>query len=175
MSKKFTASNGIQVTSEVQSISGFRRIRFGGHQESVTVELSGRNIRALVEHLDHERDTALGRWRYPDSPHLVVYPQDDGWVAVVDEEAATAYLWQRERLVECPAAQAYFDTHPEPKPWHDAKPGEVWEITIHGRRHGGVVASGGFLSTVTSDGDAILFDLSDRSVTAGRRIWPEAS
>lgn len=33
----------------------------------------------------------------------------------------------------CKAATRWFNEHPHPKPWHNAKPGEVWMLTIDGQ------------------------------------------
>ena len=71
------------------------------------------------------------------------------------------------------AARAYFDAHPESKPWHDAKEGEVWAVTV------GVGPT--FAAKVETDaGFPRFIDLADdmsygprSGITSARRIWPE--
>lgn len=66
-------------------------------------------------------------------------------------------------------AGRYFAAHPKPKPkpWHDAKPGEVWEVeNVTGSpRNAWALDSGAFMyedeSWVTRD-----------SIVSARRIWP---
>lgn len=64
-------------------------------------------------------------------------------------------------------ADRFFAAHPEPKPWHDAKPGEVWEVeNVTGSpRNAWALDSGAFMyedeSWVTRD-----------SIVSARRIWP---
>ena len=66
---------------------------------------------------------------------------------------------------------AFFDAHTEPKPWHDAKEGEVWELTFGGNAdaHAWFVNGYYFQSTKT------LTNVDRRSsrITSARRIWPE--
>lgn len=71
----------------------------------------------------------------------------------------------RDRGIEFPSV-----SEPEPKPWHDAKPGEVWVVkTKHNDQERPVF--------VNSDGDfenaEEYFHPEFRDITAGRRIWPE--
>lgn len=73
------------------------------------------------------------------------------------------------------------EAHPEPKPWHLAKPGEIWRLTITDRW----ITSAGLIFHVIGDkhgrfarpqisGKQMEYDLTAPQITAGRRIWPEA-
>jgi len=52
----FKASNGVTVSSETQNLTGYRRIKFETENTAETVEISGEQMKALIEALDHERD-----------------------------------------------------------------------------------------------------------------------
>lgn len=78
---------------------------------------------------------------------------------------------------EAVALREFFAAHPEPKPWHDAKPGELWMLTVYGAEHEFFIRSDG--------GSKIFAHRLDTSaeypitgdagvITAGRRIWPES-
>lgn len=79
------------------------------------------------------------------------------------------------------AAREYFAAHPEPKPWRDAQPGEVWLLNFTGFE---TVASPwtvrpGQMSADTAEfvypqnGNTI--ELDDPEIVEARRIWPEVS
>lgn len=104
---------------------------------------AGRVGRAVAEYADHQaanalakRDEDLGRWRYND--HIVVYKNPHGEARVVREDnGSVSEHSRRSASVARPAipetilaARAYFAAHPEPKPWHAAKEGEVWMLTV---------------------------------------------
>lgn len=107
---------------------------------------------ALAEHFQAARDTELGRWRWPEYPEYVVYPEADPDSVLVFDEA-TGANWKVDRALNQAgnylhaAARAYWAAHPEPKPWHSAKPGEVWDIVTRrddaGRAY--VLTSGAFM------------------------------
>ena len=127
---------------------------------------------AIEEFCQAKRDDELGRWRWSENPHLVVYPRRDGSVLVLNEMSVDGgVLYRRGDAVcdiESDAARAYFEAHPERKPWHDARPEEVW-----------LMGSGmhEFVALVGDDGKFRFADGSDMAVTeefiTGRRIWPE--
>lgn len=162
----FTASNGVRV----------RRINDWTVDVEATFERYGVAIR---EFFRAEEDERLGRWRWPDDPEYVVYAVDEV-LTVIDEtdgshqtfsavnrirNAVSPNKWHR-------AAAAFLDAHPGPKPWHDAKPDDVWILTIDGEEVPALI-----------DGDREFHHRShhrfrsvlDESITAGRRIWPEVS
>ena len=122
-----------------------------------------------------KHDADLGRWRDPFDPHYVVYSEDGGDAArVLDERDGVTVV--ANRRVESTdtgyygAAFRFFEAHPERKPWHDARPEEVW-----------LMGSGlhEFIALVGDDGKFRFADGSDMALTeefvTGRRIWPEGA
>jgi len=137
----------------------------------------------------HQEDARLGRWRWAENTDYVVYPPEsvvdgDGgvWVMCESDPGAIRYLarpdvWHSSEAFYARAAQAYFDAHPEPKPWHDAKPGEVWVLTTE--NVGDEVAA-----RVADVNDRVIFEyvrglanvgITDPRIVSARRIWPEAT
>ena len=139
----FTASNGITVFVRE---GGTVQFQHGTREEScgiLQVMPHSEWWQALREFFRAEEDERLGRWRWPDNPDYVVYSGFDdsdrdaarvlhepslGKVIVARGEVARRRgVWDEE--VTNPhwhAARAYFDAHPEPKPWHDARLGDLW-------------------------------------------------
>lgn len=94
-------------------------------------------IDALRTFFRAEEDKRIGRWRWPEHPEWVVYPGERQLVTVFNEEnpsdgACTlgkgGDTWPHFRK----AANAYWAAHPEPKPWHLAKSGESWLVSVKG-------------------------------------------
>jgi hypothetical protein len=163
--KDFKSSNGVGVRiDDAGDLDFHNRLGWNGLA-------GGKVVDALREFFRAEEDERLGRWRWPENQNYIVVPDGElGEVGVFDEEALDeARIYARESLTFegnfGGAAKAYFDAHPEPKPsWHDAKPGQVWEIdyesgeseaalvTTDGRFHlsNGVEVDGKFLE-LTSD------------------------
>ncbi|HLS01623.1 MAG TPA: hypothetical protein VK054_06525 [Beutenbergiaceae bacterium] len=196
----FTASNGIEI-----EISQDRYLLGNGDYGSgPTYATAGpEGIDALREYFQAERDTELGRWRDPEAPDVVVYHLPSAkreatgrTVRVLDERLGAAAICNEhlERSSDPtnaePTAKRYFAAHPEPKPWHDAKPGEAWALTIDGTEHLAQTITGR-IAIYPHDADPEFFiptlipantigDIwehtwspSDQRITAGRRIWPE--
>lgn len=167
----FTASNGVELDD------------YGNWDGGGPAELVERH-KARMEFYQHLRDEELGRWRWPSNLDYVVYPQHDGSVLVTFERIGeSSILYRRDDPVhdmEGEAARAYFTAHPVRKPWHDAKPGEVWALTID---HAGVRAEydGAVACYLDERGDFVAtqglmrIDQRDAQITGARRIWPEAS
>ena len=113
------------------------RLDFG--PGTAPIILSEEEMGELRAHLQAERDEQLGRWRDPENPNIVVYPclnQDDGYgrvVWVLDEAEMVSGTVLDDRHSHSSASR-YFAAHPqpEPKPWHDAKAGEYWLVTLEG-------------------------------------------
>ena len=141
------------------------------------IPLATADLETLREYFQAERDEALGRWRDPENPNMVCYPVacDLDAVLVMYEGDMTRYYATRSTWKDVTphyvseTAGRYFAAHPEPKPWEEAKPGEVWVLTRWGTAEPFLVTGGEF---ITAD-LAVIVDLDDDSITAGRRIWPE--
>lgn len=133
------------------------------------------------EFFQHQRDLERGWWRWPENPTCVVKegePNDFGrgrTVYVFDEQSFDRFHFN-ERVREADggttiahrAARAYFEAHPDRKPWHDAKPEEVWVLThVKGEVGAFVVDGHRFVSGSWS------FPIDGESITEGRCIWPE--
>lgn len=189
---KYEASNG--VTIEFKEDPEGKRYLLGTVRRTCG-ELSGtlthatgseEGVAALREFFRAEEDERLGRWRWPENPDYVVYPdgtsrrvvrESDGSslaVSLHDREVMTTYL---DSYVG--AARAYDDFHPEPKPWHDAKPGEVWLLTYVGEAGVPSVTSSSesghvvFTAATEEANGTHEFSLLTDYITAGRRIYPE--
>ena len=148
------------------------RLDFGSG--TAPIFLSEEEMDELRAHLQAERDEQLGRWRDPEDPNMVVYPrpdQDDSYgrcMSLFDESSGEFWLaW--ERIATHDSSARYFAAHPEPKPWEEAKAGEVWILTRYGAEEPFFVTDGEFTSTDL----AVATDLDDPRITDGRRIWPE--
>ena len=145
---------------------------------------------ALIEYGAHkaqaERDAALGRWRSVERPDWVVYPgKPDESLPVGYQECVVVDERDGNRLVYGTlitswysgegkeVAREFFAAHPvpEPKPWLDAQPGEVWLLTVNGNDSRIVTRIGFEFRDFHGDYIRCLSD----SITAGRRIWPEVS
>lgn len=194
---EYTASNGVTVR-DYPSNSGAKAVRQEGHFD---VPLGVDAVQALREFFQAEADERLDRWRWPyeGNRDMLAYPLRDtpNQARVLDESTGIAHVIcrdeQPERFVTAhtSAAAAYFEAHPEPKPWRDAKPGEVWSITgpsidreAPQAADGGAIAlcfednSGRLVPTlyfVFGDGGASdNIEIDDKVITAGTRIYPPA-
>lgn len=166
----FTSSNGMEFWT------------YGGEVRWQPGHPVNKVSKGLREFFQHERDQELGRWRWPENPDYVLYPiEGSESVRVLDERNARESLIRRGVLQtdfggkHWGAARAYFDAHPEPKPWHDAKPGEVWVLTYGGQETAHVWTNrwaGGGNAFVS---DRAIIEADDPDITAARRIWPEVS
>lgn len=140
---------------------------------------------ALREFFQHERDEELGRWRWPKNPNVVVYLDGEASrrsVTIVFEETGGVVIGMQEKfLATAPdefhesraAARAYFEAHPERKPWEDAKPGDVWLLTIDGIESAYYPSKSldrAFTPVAPNTGTtAVPMDWPE--ITTGRRIW----
>ena len=139
---------------------------------------------ALREFFQHERDIELGRWRSKEHPSYVVYPQDEEnyGVLVVDEISGVGdYVsvnmaaGSGEARMHVKVAREFFAAHPEPKPWHNAQPGEVWALTVSGKESAWAFADDVSVWAEASTGRTLAAAPKSPAITAGRRIWPEVS
>ena len=128
----------VQVTLE----NGMLRLRRGNPQAEGLYDPDTAN--ALRAFFQAERDEQLGWWRDPEEPDWVVCPHERNANAVIVYNERTRFTcFSQRRAAETSSgnyssvkvAQRYFAAHPdgEPhKPWHDAKAGEYWLVTLKG-------------------------------------------
>lgn len=187
MREPFIASNGIELRSNGR---GWLERRNGGKfGTGVWGEVGAVITRdpalvwdALREFFQHERDEELGRWRWPKDTRYVVYEIDSDQLRVLYEPSGVSVVVRLSNLSDAApgknfvgAANAYRAAHQPPKPWHDAKPGEVWAVTWDGRETPCLVVE----SAISSNG--LVFNDTSREtpgvlapcITNARRIWPE--
>ena len=116
------------------------RLRRAGEGSGVYTLETTEALRAFFQ---AERDEQLGRWRDHKNLDMVCYPvaYDLDAVLVMYEGDMTRYYATRSTWKDVTpycvseAAGRYFAAHPdeEPhKPWHDAKVGEYWLVTLEG-------------------------------------------
>ena len=182
MTDTFTASNGITIrerddTTPVLEWKADGRYCTDGSRwyavgEGIDSEAPGFTAvspvaKALREFFQRERDEELGRWRWPENPDYVVQPDanDPRLVTVMRESVARIRKIRRnrdavssdfhERFGEC--AEAYFEAHPERKPWEDATYKDVWVWTTADNTQEalGWVAGDGTWDIITPKGDGI--------------------
>lgn len=170
----FIASNGYIVR---KSLGGYMSLFANGETAN---SVSPGKEHALREFFQAERDAALGRWRSKEHPDYVVYPQNDGAVAVLDESRAdigVLFFYREPSMISGTheqVARDYFAAHPEPKPaWHDAKPGEVWVLTIDGKEDAYKVYPPTVNLMKNERGHISSASIELSRATHGRRIWPE--
>ncbi|MBE7953592.1 hypothetical protein ILP86_04560 [Microbacterium sp. R1] len=167
----FDASNGIGILIDEDGDLDFRnRIGWSGL-------CGGTVVHALREFFQHERDKELGRWRWPENPDYVVYSNPDeafermfgpnlDLVILRDSDGMTkGYVREEDqggppmdhRIDHILAARAYFEAHPERKPWEDATYKDVWVWTTADNTQEalGWVAGDGTWDIITPKGDGI--------------------
>jgi hypothetical protein len=175
---KFTASNGV----EIEDLDGHIEISCTGTDTDFH-SLAVSETTAVREFFQARRDEELGRWRWPENPDYVVYPHVNVAVRVIDERSAVAETLYRVGDERQPllatgggmdAARAYFEAHPERKPWEGAKPGEIWVLTLEGDEVAYQCTSSS-AGHVYFNGADDTIELDSTMITAARRIWPEVS
>lgn len=73
------------------------------------------------------------------------------------------------------ALREFFEAHPEPKPWRDAKDGEIWALSIGPNTNAYEYdACNAFFDRVGSRGTKGI-SAGSAGITAGHRIWPEVA
>ena len=128
----------VQVTLE----NGMLRLLRGNPQAEGLYDPDTTN--ALRAFFQAERDEQLGWWRDPEEPDWIVcLPENtSNTIALLNERTLNINIWRRKaaeasrgHYSSVKVAQRYFAAHPdgEPhKPWHDAKAGEYWLVTLKG-------------------------------------------
>lgn len=175
--ERFTASNGIGV--EINNDTG--RIAFDDTTHpNAPLWLREGELDALREYFQAEEDKRLGRWRSVEDPswtaverNRIVYFRNE------DHERSFQIVGNGENLWAWSpdlrkVAQEWLDAHPEPKPWHDAKDGEIWALTVDGLDLVFKVGRVSFIQLhISRDENPIAQpEFTSSRITAGRRIWP---
>lgn len=172
MSEIFTASNGEPVFFNGEGV-------FPVHTGDCF--LVDEAVQALREYFLAERDKELGRWRDPEDGDVVVYrnPEKGGAIIVKDERTGNTTPWHRGLMNQTlpsnygnhETANRYFEAHPEKKPWHDAEPGEWWDVTVKGVTYRTLVDLQKDF-TYLPGGDTYLkyFSIDDPSITVGHKL-----
>jgi len=126
----FTASNDMRVERDH---NGDVLIDAGTH--SMSVFMADGTALALREFFRAEEDERLGRWRWPENPDYVVYPDGTSRRVVKESTGQTMQVSYHDRKVMTTyldsyvgAARAFDSAHSQPKPWHEAQPGQVWLV-----------------------------------------------
>lgn len=171
---EYTASNGYTILARENATVDWWSADHR-HAGIIQIITHSQVWEALREFFQHERDEELGRWRWPENPDYVVYPTTTRSLRVVRENGNGEAWWVDrgdDRAHEhCHAARAYFEAHPERKPWEDANPGEVWEIEYaNGSKEAALVTTENrfrLSNGVEVDGKFVA-----RAISA-RRIYPE--
>lgn len=145
-------------------------------------------VDALREFFRAERDEELGRTRFPEYPGYVVYRWSENFINVACEGDGTCHEHRREDIdlyrdnnfvsVTERIAREWFAAHPEPKPaWHDAKPGEVWALTVDGSESAFYPSKSldRAFTPVAPDTGRTAVGMESFEITAGHRIFPEVS
>lgn len=169
----FKASNGTEIIREV---FGNIVMRERNSRSEKWLPVDNDVAVALGEFFEMEADQILKRWRWPENVNYVVYPSDNGWLVLNELDGHTKHYTHREHVGVggsnmTRAARAYFDAHPESKPWHDAKTGEVWVIKWpDGTESAWTVNNQGKFESPDS-----TYQLANPNITAARRIWPQVT
>lgn len=173
---EYTASNGIEYGHDSGGIWKYA----DGDQRYM--DIGSIDLAGLREFFQHERDEALGRWRWPENPDYVVYPSSRAREASVVAESVGCWgQWsekearneaRRDKLAA--AAVAYFDARPETKPWQSAQDGELWYLDVEG-------IAANMLAVRNQVGEVEFVSLGRRmnaqywAIKSGQRIWPDTS
>lgn len=154
--------------------------------------LSPASVMDAEELFQAKRDAELGRWRCPTETDWVAREgvrTADGRTVVVVNERTLDRFWFNERVRDAGAdvdvahrvGRAYFEAHPERKPWEDAKPGEIWDLIAEGKEN----RYAAIACTIPSDNSEViyLYPVDDMTspklgvtapvITAGVRVFPE--
>lgn len=161
---EFRARSGRRVRSNEDGSVTFQGVRgYLGPEQVFDAE----------EYFQLREDARRGRWRSPQHPDFVCY-EHDGSVFVIDERDGRSVLMQRGYILPglpkySEVATAYFEAHPEGKPWQDAEPGQAWVLTIKGEEVPAIVDDA---YDFTTPGETLAFGSSDMDVVQDARcIW----
>lgn len=176
MSEVFRASNGHEVhRTELGTIclNGERALWAG----------AAKSIREFFLHeaetdWQAKRDAELGRWRWPENPDWVALEggediENRRTVRVFNERTFERARHDEQVMAndtfEAPqVAHAFFIAHPAPtpRPWEDAKEGDVWVLTVGAREPEPYTRSGSQFRNTTH-----WWDATNQAITAGYPLW----
>lgn len=82
------------------------------------------------------KDEEYGRIRDTELDYMVVYPHSQGWARVLNEETGVSLLLHAQTNLQGvpPSYLAVYNRYlkNQPKPWHEAKKNEVWDLEVAG-------------------------------------------
>jgi len=175
---RFATSNGVVIDHSILPNPPAPRDNI-----PLIVNVSERESDALAELFRSRDDNRLGRWRSPENADFVVYgDQDENHIRVVNEIDGENITFARDFVNPCGStfaqvALAFFEAHPESKPWHKAQQGEVWVVTRPTTYDWETPTT---VRTVTSsrrfaDVSSLrpAFDVTSSEIVAAERIWPK--
>lgn len=182
---EYTASNGIKI--KVISDGQAEIVYPQDSSDSRTLVTWARpaEIAALREFFRAEADERLGRWRDPESPDRAVYKRGDRCILILDETDGDHWMvhfvdggLHTEVGDAESTVVAWVAAHPEPKPWQDAKPGEVWMLvtTRHeeARAYGVEQEPDGLVFCPAFRADFKSLNVDGAGVKSAHRIYPPA-
>lgn len=151
--------------------------------EGVRGYIGAEQVFDAQEFFQAQRDLDFGRWRCPAEPDWVAQEGErssDGRRTVrLFNESTFESFWLNSRVMDevdnetakHRVARAFFEAHPERKPWQEARPEEAWLLTIDGKQW---VATVDRMLDFTTSAETFVNGSPDMvRITAGRRIWPE--
>lgn len=139
------------------------------------------------EFFQAKHDNEIGRWRCAADPEYVVYPDAlrvhgaRSGIRVWNERTGVSRHYANVEGVDGlggyfdEAARAYFEAHPERKPWHDAKPGQVWALTVDGAESAFYPSKSlaRAFTPVAPETGRTAVSMDSFEITDGRKIWPK--
>lgn len=176
---EFTASNGLKIVADRDG-----DVKIFTQQGNNTIAaypwLDSDDLIALSEYSQKQRDERFDRWRST---------ADSSWTAVLDRDSNGVHFrhddgihqfsvdftsrditpWMEELQA---IAREYFEAYPAPRPWHSARPGEVWLLTIS-NPHAGRDIAWQLNDNSEFSRLGLLIHKRDPRITDARRIWPE--
>lgn len=180
---EYTASNGVTVEWDAErgmftldSPSGPSQIYW----------FNAEDRRALSDYFQAERDAELDRWRDTEHPERAVYRRVDNSLLILDETDGDHWTVRIDEIKdydEChPVAstiRAWLAAHPEPKPWHDAKQNDLWELMINGCHSPEVYRFASELRSTSkfrpvNSPSRVAFEAADPRIIRAHRIYPPA-
>lgn len=187
---EFKASNGI----EVKNLGGNwdrTAILFTGDshpsnpRKEREVVFDDEDFLALREYFRDERDRELGRWRDLNHSGYVVYPKVNGSVRVLEEMTGQSQLFTRDSDFDKDwggsSARAYFDAHPEKKPWHDAEQNDVWALQIKDcyepelyRFAMDTTCAAGKVFRPVNNPARVFFEANSPLIESAEKVWPQS-